>query len=221
MRPLHLDGAIVHLLRATLPLSVLVIAGGAHSEARKTAIAPNSQMLFKCKTDYLFLLPRFSDQKADEQSYPLLGRRDSKGEILLSVDSKTHALTLSLQLGDRPLRKYVLRKVEQGSSGGSGAGGRADTAIRGRSAGKVFTLFAEYENFSDEHAQLMIEGRTTSLITCANGHYDTSVAEGVGRYGAGVYTLSADGLAQKMKKLPAEPDIEGSKVIVYSSSESD
>jgi hypothetical protein len=216
MSAFGLGRVILLFLSVTLALSGIVIAGGAHPLPRKTAVMPKSQTLFRCKTDHVFLLPRVADAGENEQSYAIQGQRSSKGELVLSVDSKNHGLTLLLQSRGGPTRAYVLTNVEQGSSGGSGAGGRADTSIRGTSAGKVFTLFAEYENFSDEDAHLMIEGRTTSLLSCRNGHYAAPSAKGLGRYGTtNIFVLSADALAQKMKTLPREPVVQNGKVSFF------
>ncbi len=208
MRSFGLGDGIVPLLLATLPLSGIVISGGALSHARITAIAPNPQTLFKCKTDNVFVLRRLPE-RSSEQPYAVRARSKSKGEIVLSVDSKSHALTLLLRSRGAPMRTYVLANVEQGSSSGSGTAGKADTTIRGRSASEVFTLFAGYENFSDDDAALMIEGRATSLLTCMNGHYAAPRAKRLGRNGStNIFVLSADGLAQEMKTLPPEPIVE-------------
>jgi hypothetical protein len=59
----------------------------------------------------------------------------------------------------------------------------------------------------------MIEGRTTSLLTCTNGHYAAPRAKQLGRNGStNIFVLSADGLAQNMKTLPPEPIVESGDV---------
>lgn len=218
MSRFNLHRAAARILCASLPLSAFVIAGGAHSRPRQAAITPEVQTLFKCETDRVFLLPKMPgvDESESEQSYALGGGRDSKGEIVLSVNLKSHALTLLLQPRGGPMRAYALTNVEQGSSGSSGTAGRADTTIRGRSAGKVFTLFADYENFSDEDALLTIEDHTTALLTCRNGHYEAPRATGLGRYGfTNIFVLRTSDVAQEMKTLPPEPVVQDGKVSFF------
>jgi hypothetical protein len=94
MKSFRLGDGIVPLLLATLPLSGIVISGGALSHARITAIAPNPQTLFKCKTDNVFVLRRLPERSSER---PYAVRARSKGEIVLSVVSKSHALTLLLR----------------------------------------------------------------------------------------------------------------------------
>jgi hypothetical protein len=208
-------------VRPHLACFVLAIAGFVSSHAlgqdrtspivsQKTTIAAKSKILFSCHTDQLFRL-RPEGNGSSEPRYDVELRRAIKGEIRLSVDVHSHAITLLLQSGGEPMRAYVLRNVEQGSSPGSGTGGRADTTIRGTSAGDVFTLFAGYDsNGFDHDAALQVGGRDPFLLTCDGAQYSAPQAEGVGRYGStNIYVLSGDGLAQKMTDLPVEPDFQG------------
>jgi hypothetical protein len=128
---------------------------------QKARVAAKSKTLFSCHTDQLFRL-RPEGKGASEHRYVVGGRRAIKGEVRLSVDVDSHAMTLSLQSDGEPMRAYVLGNVGQGNSPGSGAGGRADTTIRGTSSGDVFTLFAGYDNNGFDHSPVMT---TTALTT--------------------------------------------------------
>ena len=125
----------------------------------------------------------------------------------LLINANTHAITLLVNLGGGPSRAYALSDVEQGSSAGSGAGGRADTVIRGRSGASVFTLFAGYDtNGFDHEAAIQAGGRNSFLLACDDDPYQAPQATGMGRFGStNIYVLSADGLAKEMKELPGEP----------------
>lgn len=178
--------------------------------SQKTRVAAGSKTLFSCHTDQLFRL-RPEGKGASKPRYVVGLRRAIKGDVRLTVDVDSHAITLFLRSDGALIRTYVLGNVGQGSSPGSGAGGRADTTIRGTSAGDVFTLFAGYENNGFDHdAALQVEGRDPFLMTCDGAQSSAPRVEGVGRYGStNIYVLSADGLAQKMTDLPVEPDFQG------------
>jgi hypothetical protein len=197
------------LLSATLALSVFAISERASARAEKTTIAAKPRSLFKCRTDQLFMLRPLRDG-ASEPGYAVSARRGTKGQISLIMDADSHAMTLFLRSRGGARKAYVLSNVEQGSSPGSGTGGRADTIIRGASAGKVFTLFAGYENNGLGHdAALLVAGRVTLFLTCGEPQYSDPSVKGVGRYGStNIYVLSGDGLAREMKTLPVEPDIQ-------------
>jgi hypothetical protein len=131
--------------------------------------------------------------------------------VQLSVDAARRAVTLSIRTQGEQARSYVLRDVEQGSSPGSGASHKADTVIRGRSGGTIFTLFASYDNDgADQDAALQVEGRTAVLLTCAGGQYrvgDAMPMNGLGL--TNIYTLGwRSGWAHPMKLLPAEPELD-------------
>lgn len=178
--------------------------------SQKTTVSDKSKTLFSCRTDQLYRL-RFDGNEASKQSYVVKSRQSVKGQVSLTVDVNSRAVTLLLQSGSDPMRAYVLRNVEQGSSLGSGAGGRADTTIRGTSGGNVFTLFAGYDsNGLDQEAALQVGGSNPLLLTCGGSQYAAPQVKGAGRYGStNIYTLSADSLAQEMKELPVEPDFAG------------
>lgn len=207
MKGNRLVGLMATVLSATLALSAVAIGGRAFARAEKTTIAAKTQTLFRCQTDQLFEL-RPSGDGASEPRYAVSARRAVKGDVSLTVDVDSRGMTLFVQSGGGPRRAYVLTNVEQGSSPGSGAGGRADTTIRGTSAGNVFTLFAGYDsNGFDHEAALLVAGRNTSFLTCGEPQYSAPQVRGVGRFGStNIYVLSADGLAQEMKALPIEPD---------------
>jgi len=108
------------------------------------------------------------------------------------------------------MRAYVLKDVQQASSAGSGTGGRADTTIRGKSDGDVFTLFAGYDsNGFDHDAALEVDARSSFLLACKGGQYQAPQVKGAGRFGStNIFVLSAGGLAQEMEDFPVEPDFE-------------
>lgn len=188
---------------------ILPAAGGsdgAVARPERASVATAAQMLFGCHTDRLLTLRR-SDDSRSEQSFAVSGRRAIPGEVRLTINTDTRAMTLLVQLRGKPRHAYALSDVEQGGSPGSGAGGRADTTIRGRSGDSVFTLFAGYDsNGIDHDASLQVEGRNSFLLTCDDDQYLAPPAKGMGRFGStSIYVLSADGLAKELKELPVEP----------------
>ena len=189
---------------------ILAAAGGSdHAVARtKTfSVETAEQTLFSCHIDRVLTL-RASAGSESEQSYAVSSRRTVSGDVRLLINANTHAITLLVDLGRGPSHEYALSDVEQGSSAGSGAGGKADTVIRGRSGDSVFTLFAWYDtNGFDHEASLQAEGRNSLLVACDDDPYQAPQATGMGRFGStNIYVLSADGLAKEMKDLPGEPD---------------
>ena len=193
---------------ASLLLSIFILAAAsdgavARSERASVATAPQ-QMLFRCHTDRLLALRRSDDGR---QSFAASGRRTIPGEVRLTVNADTRAMTFLVQLGGGPRRAHALVDVEQGSSPGSGAGGRADTTIRGKSGDSVFTLFAGYDNNGFDHdASLQVEGRNSFLLVCDDDGYQAPLAKRMGHFGStNIYALSADGLAKELKDLPAKP----------------
>ena len=119
-------------------------------------------------------------------------------------------MSLIIQVEGGQTRTHLLNEVEQGSSLGSGAGGRADTAIRGASDGKVYTLFASYDsNGFDHDATLQVNGVKGILLACDSDMFGAPTVKGLGRFGStNIYALAADGLVAKMNDLPVEPSIQ-------------
>ena len=183
----------------------LFAAERASALTKKPAVSVEAKTLFNCRTDRLSKVQAASSEDSD-QSYKIVGQRADKGEIEVSINVSSRALTLFVRSGARPTHAYVLQDVEQGSSLGSGASGHANTTIRGRSQGNVFTLFAGYENFVDAQAALQVQGPDSVLLSCNRRGYSSSPANGLGRYGsANIYGLAADGLAKPLRELPIEP----------------
>ena len=194
------------LTAAMLSLSFTAAGQDAFARPAKQLTAPRSQTLFRCETDQLLLL-RPSNDGSEERPYSLIARRAINGDVRLTIDA-TGTMTLSVRTDSLSTRRHVLRNVEQGSTPGSGAGGWADSTIKGDSEGKVFTLFAGYDNNgADVDAALLVAGRSTVLLVCRGGRYSADGVKGFGRYGSSsIYTLSYDGLARQMTDLPVEPD---------------
>jgi hypothetical protein len=116
---------------------------------------------------------------------------------------------LILRTKGGPTRRYALNGVGQVSSGGSGAGGRAETTIRGKSAGGDFTLFAEYDNNGFDHdAALLMEGPAPIVLRCGEPQYSAPTVRGPGRYAStNIYTLAADGFVMKIEELPDDSQL--------------
>lgn len=200
-----LTGLIASLLAAA---SMLPGAGSerAFAGAEMNKTPANAQTLFRCSTDRRVTL-RASGDGASKQSYSISGRQAASGDVRLIIDTNSRAMTLFIRSRGEPTRAYVLTDVEQGSSLGSGASGKADTTIRGKSGDNIFTLFAGYDNRgADTDAALQVNGPNTFLLACAGGQYSAPTVNGLGRVGASnIYVLSADGLAREMKELPDGP----------------
>ena len=157
----------------------------------------------------LCLQPTPPSQDSDE-SYIASRRKTVDEEVKLTVDIRSHRLFLIFGAEGHPPQVHVLKNVEQGSSGGSGAGGRADTTIRADDGDSAFTLFAQYDtNGFDHGAALQIVGKSKFLLACDSDPYTAPQVRGLGRYGStNIYALNADGLAIKLNDMPVEPEFD-------------
>jgi hypothetical protein len=202
-------GFALSQLWAALFLAVSSMSEPALTEPQDRNVSPDARTLFSCHVDRRFALRATPSQEPD-QSYIVARRQTVDDEVNLTVDIQSHRLSLLIGSEGHP-KMHVLNNVEQGSSGGSGAGGRADTTIRGQDNDGVFTLFAGYDNNGFDHdAALQISGKNNLLLACDSDPYKAPQVRGLGRTGStNIYVLNADGLATRMNDLPAEPDLEG------------
>jgi hypothetical protein len=198
----------IYLLSTAL---VMTAAGSGSTLARqRKAQAPaESQTLFSCHVDTRYALRPVTDADSD-QTFAMSGRRSVDEEVKLTVDVRSHQLTLFIHTEGGLTQMHLLREVEQGSSGGSGAGGRADTVIRGKDGADIFTLFSGYDNNGADHdAALQVGGPDNFLLNCDSDPYNSPQVKGLGRFGStNIYGLHADGLAAEMKDFPREPDLQ-------------
>ena len=202
MKWLRFARLMASFLQASFILTAILTSERAFAQTGSANLASSTQTLFTCHTDLIRTLRKLSDG-----SYEVSGRRSIRGEVRLTIEADTHSMRLLVRSQGETARAYVLSDVEQGSSLGSGASGRADTTIRGKGGGKVFTLFAGYENNVEDHASLEVAGSNTLLLLCRGAQFSAPGARGVGRHGGtNIYTLSYDGLAREMTVLPDEPD---------------
>ena len=199
----------IRLLLATLLLMSAFGSKLAFARQRRLTISHKRSTLFSCHIDRVFTFVPGTGGDSD-QKFATSSRQNVDEEVRLTVDVKSRLLALIIQVEGGPTRTHILRDVEQGSSGGSGAGGRADTTIRGKDGGSVFTLFAAYDsNGFDHDAALQISGTDNLLLTCDSDPYTSPQVSGLGRFGStNIYVLNADGLATKMDDLPVEPSPE-------------
>ena len=208
MDELRLVGLTAGVLSATAILSV-VATSEAFARTETASPPAKTQTLFACRTDRLFK-PLPSTDKTSDQGHAFGGRRAVNGDVRLAVATDTRTIRLFIRTAGEARREYVLKDVEQGSSLGSGAGGRADTVIRGRSGSSVFTLFAEYENNGADHeAALQIDGRSPVLLVCDGDQYLAPQVKGFGRFGTNnIYVLRGDELANGLQDLPDWPEFD-------------
>jgi hypothetical protein len=171
---------------------------------QREAQAPaESQTLFSCHVETRYALRPVTHADAD-QTFAMSGRRNVDEEIKLTLDVRSHQLTLFIHTEGGPTQMHLLREVEQGNSGGSGAGGRADTTIRGKDGASTYILSAGYDtNGFDHAASLRISGKQNFLLNCDSDPYNSPQVKGLGRFGStSIYVLHADGLATEMKDFP-------------------
>ena len=198
-------------IRRHLALAILmaVFAGDpalARSGSAKTTASKH--ILFTCHADYSYDVQP-SRVRDTDNPFEATSPRSVDEEVSLVVDVKSRRMSLIIQVEGGQTGTHLLDNVEQGSSFGSGAGGRADTTIRGGSDGKVYTLFASYDsNGFDHDATLQVSGITGTLLACDSDMYEAPRVEGLGRFGStSIYALAADGLVGKIDDLPVEPAI--------------
>lgn len=199
----------IHPLPAIL-LSTAVFGGDpALARPQSAEATTHQQTLFSCHADKLYTLRATTGGDSDKAFVTASHRRVDE-EIKLIVDVKSRQLSLVVQIEGGSAQTHVLRDLTQGSSLGSGAGGRADTTIRGRDATGAFTIFAQYDNNGFDHdAALQVSGREETLLTCDSDLYAAPLVKGIGRSGStNIYVLAADGVAAEMGDLPVEPNTE-------------
>ena len=196
------------LIAMIVASSAAVIGQPSFASTAKRPIVVGPQLLFKCRTDQLTTLRRRPDATL-EQQYSILHRRSVHGEIALTLESRTHAMMLILTTKGGPTQSYALKNVGQVSTGGSGAGGWADSFIRGTTAGGNITLYAGFDNNGFDHgAALIIEGPAPILLRCGEPQYSAPLVRGVGRYGStNIYTLAADGVAKAIDGLSEDDQL--------------
>lgn len=200
-------GLWIRMLIAVFLLSIDSRSRPVFAAPSRAISLPDKRTLFTCHVDRLLTFRPDADVDGD-QTFTVLSRQCVDEEVRLDINVRNRLLTLTIQVEGAPMRTHILHDVEQGSSGGSGAGGRADTTIRGKEGGNIFTLFAAYDNNGFDHdAALQIGGKRHLLLVCDSDGYTAPQASGLGRYGStNIYALSADGLATKIENLPVEPD---------------
>jgi len=190
------------LLSVILGSAALASGGPEPAIARKALVPTSTKTIFYCRTNRLFR-PKPAIDGAPSPRNEAGAGQPINGDIRLTLDVGASTMTLFVRSTGSGRRAYPLKDVAQGSSLGSGAGGRADTTIRGKSGGDIFTLSASYENNgATQEAELQIVGRTTVDLVCGDGQFQSPRAIGIGRYGStGIFTLSADGVAKETKDI--------------------
>jgi len=196
------------LISMIVAASVAEIGQPSFASTTKRDFVAEPQLLFKCRTDQLTMLRRRADATLGQQ-YSVVRRRSVHGEIALTLKPSTQAMKLILRTKGGPTQSYSLENVGQVSTGGSGAGGWADSFIRGASAGGNITLYAGYDNNGFDHgAALVMEGPAPILLRCGEPQYSAPLVKGVGRYGStNIYTLAADGIAKAIDELSEDDQL--------------
>ncbi|WP_322964852.1 hypothetical protein [Sphingomonas fuzhouensis] len=187
-------------------LAVTALLFAAPSEIARPRI-PNAMVtLFRCTSDHrLTLTPDGEDETGPK--YAVSARVPDKRAIALAVGRADHRLYLLLGQG-RGAQRYVLHDVRQGSSPGSGAGGRADSFITGTSGSQTFLLYAGYDNNGEEFgADLRITGRANRVFACDDRIYRSPSVFVLGtKMPVNIYTLAYEGLAEALAAIPDLPD---------------
>jgi hypothetical protein len=208
MKRRNVRSCTIYLLYTALVV-MAAFSRPALARQRKPQAPAARQTLFSCHVDTRYALRPVTDADSDE-AFAMSGRRTVNEEVNLTVDLRSHQLILFIHIEGGPTQMHLLREVEQGSSGGSGAGGRADTAIRGKDGASIFTLFAGFDNNgAEQSAALQVVGPDNFLLKCDSDPYSSPQVKGLGRFGStNIYVLNGDGLAAEMKDLPGEPNLE-------------
>ena len=120
--------------------------------------------------------------------------------------SSTGTMTWVIWFKGRPATALALTDLEQTNSPGSGAGGRADTIVRGKSGRAVLTLFVSYSSAEALFAALRVDSGSRTLLTCDDGGYSAPVAKGGSHLTTSIFGLHYDDLARAMTDEPEWPD---------------
>jgi hypothetical protein len=192
---------------SALCLGFVTLAGGAHAlESQPVSARSGNETLFACKTVKRAVTMPTAEPGTHRHVGGIRVTADMPGNIALALDSLTGTMTLFIANEGKTPAAFPLSDVQQSSSPPSGASGKSDTIVRGKSGHATLTLFVRYSPVEAPFAAIRVDNVWSFLLTCGPKGYSAPTVKGGSHTITNIFGLRYDGLAAALTDEPQWPD---------------